>query len=525
VTGPEGAFAYGFVANGGNLPAGVTGPEHTVSYEYQNGRNTLASVDNRINGAGTPVSNYAYSYNVLGQRTGVDHTGSAFGAATGFAWHYNAAGEVIAANHATDQSLNRAYSYDGIGNRFWSSAGNDALTQTSAEAPPSTGLVTAYDPDALNQYDGIAPPSGPALVPGYDDDGNQTADGGDWTYVWNAENRLVQAANATSGQTIDYAYDYMGRRVRKTVGTGSGVTSDEVFLYDGWNLTAVYSLNTSTLTLRTSYTWGRDLSGRLQGAGGVGGLLSSKDYQQSGASYHYTYDGNGNVSEVLDAFDSVAAHYEYDAFGGTTAATGTYAAENQFRFSTKFLDEESGLYYYGYRYYSPETGRWVSRDPLEELGGFNLSAFVSNDPVIGYDYLGLACKVTFNCTLIPPETGSAKRPTISSLFTNCDYSCTETKREQAGGLTGTVLCSDLPDNLQTTSSSQVFCGSCPTTATEVKLFDSADFKLDCSRKDCRSGCDLAAAAGMRSGNGAIKAAAIAARTACYDSCNSICRNP
>ena len=46
--------------------------------------------------------------------------------------------------------------------------------------------------------------------------------------------------------------------------------------------------------------------------------------------------------------------------------------------------------YYGYRYYSPDLGRWISRDPIEEQGGFNLYAFVNNDPVNKIDLLGLS---------------------------------------------------------------------------------------------------------------------------------------
>ena len=50
----------------------------------------------------------------------------------------------------------------------------------------------------------------------------------------------------------------------------------------------------------------------------------------------YTYDGNGNVSEVIDASDgTVAAHYEYDAYGRELVADGSYADTNPFRFSTK----------------------------------------------------------------------------------------------------------------------------------------------------------------------------------------------
>jgi RHS repeat-associated protein len=45
--------------------------------------------------------------------------------------------------------------------------------------------------------------------------------------------------------------------------------------------------------------------------------------------------------------------------------------------------------YYGYRYYHPQTGRWINRDPIEEEGGANLFGFVGNDGVDNIDLLGL----------------------------------------------------------------------------------------------------------------------------------------
>lgn len=60
-----------------------------------------------------------------------------------------------------------------------------------------------------------------------------------------------------------------------------------------------------------------------------------------------------------------------------------------FRFSTKFYDGETGLVYYGHRYYSPGMGRFINRDPSGESGGLNLYGFVSNDSINGIDYLGL----------------------------------------------------------------------------------------------------------------------------------------
>jgi RHS repeat-associated protein len=63
---------------------------------------------------------------------------------------------------------------------------------------------------------------------------------------------------------------------------------------------------------------------------------------------------------------------------------------NPFRFSTKYQDEETNLYYYGYRYYNASTGRWLGRDRLGERGGLNLFGFVDNDAVNWFDPLGMA---------------------------------------------------------------------------------------------------------------------------------------
>jgi RHS repeat-associated protein len=72
-----------------------------------------------------------------------------------------------------------------------------------------------------------------------------------------------------------------------------------------------------------------------------------------------------------------------------TGTTTTFSTTFLFRFSAKYTDGETGLIYYGYRYYQPSTGRWPSRDPLEEEGGLNLFAFCANGPINGYDAVGL----------------------------------------------------------------------------------------------------------------------------------------
>ena len=84
----------------------------------------------------------------------------------------------------------------------------------------------------------------------------------------------------------------------------------------------------------------------------------------------------------------MAAAYEYGPFGEPLRATGAMAQKNPFRFSTKYCDEETGHLYYGYRFYQPQTGRWLSRDPISERGGTNLYGFVNNNPLQFLDYLG-----------------------------------------------------------------------------------------------------------------------------------------
>ena len=147
---------------------------------------------------------------------------------------------------------------------------------------------------------------------------------------------------------------------------------------------------TDSNTVANTYTWGLDLSGQLQGAGGVGGLLCVTENPASSTQnpYYPSYDANGNISEYIDDSDSVVAHYEYSPFGKLTSSSGSQAGDFRHRFSTKYQDSETNLYYYGYRYYNTELGRWISRDPIEEEGGENLYHFCLNNSLYYYDYLG-----------------------------------------------------------------------------------------------------------------------------------------
>lgn len=244
----------------------------------------------------------------------------------------------------------------------------------------------------------------------HDADGNLTGDGR-WTYTWDGENRLIEMKRDTSSPTVssrlklEFEYDWQGRRIRKKFYTHNGTAwvlfSDKAFLSDGWNLLGELNAASSNAKLRT-YVWGTDLSQTRNGAGGVGGLLKVTDYT-SGTSHHFvSYDGNGNVVGLISAANgSSTARYEHGPFGEALRTTGSYAKNNPFRFSSKFIDDESGLVYYGRRYYVPSSGKWISRDPIGTSGGLNLYGFCRNNVVNAMDWLGL--RPIANPTLEDPD--------------------------------------------------------------------------------------------------------------------------
>lgn len=136
---------------------------------------------------------------------------------------------------------------------------------------------------------------------------------------------------------------------------------------------------------RTMNLWGVDMSGKISGVAGIGGLLSVSN--GFGCAYS-TFDGSGNISEYLDRSVNITAHYEFSPFGETLVREGTCANEFDYRFSTKTLVPDTPLYYYGCRFDSPVTGRWLNRDPIRESGGLNLFAFVQNTPINAVDLYG-----------------------------------------------------------------------------------------------------------------------------------------
>ena len=188
------------------------------------------------------------------------------------------------------------------------------------------------------------------------------------------------------------------------------------YVYDGMR---VIQERDSNNTPAVSYTRGIDLSGSLEGAGGIGGLLARSQRlllaATGPATTCYHADGNGNITCLINSSQTMVASYRYDPFGNTISSrAAAWPIANVYRFSSKEIHVNSGMYYYGYRFYDPSLQRWINRDPLgdqtraqaflsepagvksnanhmpfDALEGPNPYGFVHNQPTIGYDADGL----------------------------------------------------------------------------------------------------------------------------------------
>jgi len=382
------AFTYKYRANSGNLIETLKAPLHTVTNTWDPYRNILENKRNHLDT--TDYSAYDYSVNDIGQRTSVSQSGDAFSSSHTLSWTYNPRGEIETETHS-DPTRNNAYQFDGIGNREKAAFGTVTLPTTDN-----------YIANSLNEY---------TTVPGsfataQDDDGNllngpvpgdragqnastTTANtpSNATNLVWDGENRLVSLDLGSN--TITYEYDYLSRCIAKVGGVRQAQT--EQYCYDGWNLIALSYGTTNTPVC--TFTWGLDLSGSMQGAGGVGGLLVTN--HGSWEDVYPLYDGNGNACQYLNNEDNpnytgqFVARWEFDSFGRTVKGSGDPLTEWMLhRFSTKQTDYDTGLLYYGYRWYNPYTGRWPSRDPIGEKGGINLYGMVGNNNINYLDVLG-----------------------------------------------------------------------------------------------------------------------------------------
>lgn len=416
-------FAYGYTARGqrdwenrSGTAFAIDGQAVGIDYQYNDrGELTkaLAYLGTNLTDATKKLPNlqHEFAYDNAGNRVSANQTGSSGDAdtfapdnanqlssrsnKTVIASGTSGSGVTVAARLDTGSAVapDRKGSY-------WSKAFTPANSSGPAAANVSIYAATTGNQARTEFRSSVVGAQSQTFT--YDADGNLTNDGL-WAYAYDGENRLISMTASSAAVTVgltnrrlEFVYDYLGRRVQKKVLYDQGgswvASSEQRFLYDGWNLIAEFTFDAqlSTLSLLRSYTWGLDAGGSFAATGGAGALLQVTNHSGSVVSYLAAYDGNGNLAALYDAVGSgaAAAIYEYSPFGELLRAEGSYAKENPFRYSTKFTDDETGLVNYGHRYYSPSLGRFINRDPIEEAGGVNLFGFCGNDPVNGYDVLG-----------------------------------------------------------------------------------------------------------------------------------------
>ncbi len=247
---------------------------------------------------------------------------------------------------------------------------------------PSLAQTRAYN--LANQITSITNPSS-VVQPNYDFAGNMTTmpKAGDWTtectLKWDAWQRLVEITQGTDAP-IRYTYDALTRRI-----ITEGSEYRQYYYDDQWRAVEE-QVGEEEPEVDCDYVWG--VLGRWD--------LVRRRSGESLATSHFVLKDYLDPVAIADADGEILERYGYDAFGPvrfmdnnfdpTTGGESEY--DWSFLFHAEFLDTETGLYNYGYRYYHPQLGRWLSRDPIGEEGG-NLYYFVGNAPLRILDIFGL----------------------------------------------------------------------------------------------------------------------------------------
>ena len=246
-----------------------------------------------------------------------------------------------------------AYAYDAAGNR---TARNDGVATTSYALGAGDRLASwtggAYSYDAAG------------CVTRIERDGRPTLD-----LVWNGRYQLVSVS--TNGAFAEgYAYDALGRRVSTTTAEG---TLRHVY-DDRWQVVAGIDAHGGVVA---SYVWGE----------GIDSLLAVK---VGGASYYPLTDIQGTVWGYADAANNIVARWTYDAWGNVLdkEVSVPALARLRYRFQGREWSAATGLVHFRMRWYDPETGRWLSKDPIGLSGGLNLYAFCGNSPILHADPCG-----------------------------------------------------------------------------------------------------------------------------------------
>jgi RHS repeat-associated protein len=209
---------------------------------------------------------------------------------------------------------------------------------------------------------------------------------GDWEeplkLEWDAWNRVVLVRREEMVWT--YEYDGLFRRV-----TRSGFAGDRHTYYsDAWRPLEDRD-GSATADPNVQYFWGarhRDDLVRRDRATESDGVLNET---------RYVLMDYFSPAAITDESGEVKERYAFSAFGVRRIMAPDFTPRDasecglEFAFQGQFEDHESGFLNYGFRYYSPYLGRWLSKDPMGEIVGLNAYIIVDNGPTNIHDFLGL----------------------------------------------------------------------------------------------------------------------------------------
>jgi RHS repeat-associated protein len=276
------------------------------------------------------------------------------------------------------------------GNALLLSQGHDNQYRISSIVVGSIlNLTYGYDPNGNINYivDAINPPGGqvleypgtysyqqgtnklthiagtPLIDYGYDLNGNITTEN-TWMYVYNLSNQLIRVLDGAN-QVGEYIFNGAGQRFKKVTG---GTT--KIFHYDLWGHT-IAETNQSGQILAEYVYLGDQLLAMIKP-----GELA----------YYYHNDHLGTPQVLTDGNGNIVWKAAYTPFGDAAISIAT--VENPFRFPGQYYDQETGLHYNYFRYYNPQTGRYITPDPIGLTGGIDLFTYVNN-PINVMDPFGL----------------------------------------------------------------------------------------------------------------------------------------
>ena len=291
--------------------------------------------------AGVLESFNRYTYDSEGRRTAMaTQEGS-------WAYTYDVKDQLVGAvftDKAGVITQDLAYTYDAMGNR---------LTATE------NGVTTTYTYNNLNQ---IVSANGFEYV--YDANGNLLEDE-KRTYTWTADNHVATETLKSTGQVWEYGYDAMGNRVSSTT--------------DGVTTTWTVDTNGNVLAEYVNGAWNRTYY--------QGDLLAGFT-DKDGNTYYFNNDALGTTVSVSGAAGTAVNSYSYDPWGNVLNSTEGVANDFEFVGGYGLMQNDSGTTFVRARNYAPETGRWISPDPIGIDGGENLYAYCGNGPTNSIDVDG-----------------------------------------------------------------------------------------------------------------------------------------